>query len=100
MREGYKRGLYEGDEHTFWREIESLQMQLNAIEQLTPHEVPQAGLVLANLQNAWRSATPEEKRELCSIILEKIVYDFESRRFVSIQPRIEYKVLFKMANDL
>jgi len=32
MSEGYKRGLYDGDEHTFWREIESLQMQLNAIE--------------------------------------------------------------------
>jgi len=98
MREGYKRGLYEGDEHTFWREIESLQMQLNSIEQLTPYEVRQAGDVLANLQNAWRSATPDEKRELCSIILEKIVFDFESRKIVTIQPKSEYEVLFKMAN--
>jgi hypothetical protein len=100
MREGYKRGLYEGDEHAFWREIESLQMQLNSIEQLTPYEVQQAGAVLANLQNAWHSATPEEKQEFCSIIFEKIVYDFESRKIVKIQPRSEYGVLFKMANDL
>jgi len=31
MREAYKRGLYENDEHTFWREIEGLQMQLDAV---------------------------------------------------------------------
>jgi hypothetical protein len=98
MREGYKRGLYEGDEHAFWREIESLQMQLNSIEQLTPYEVQQAGAVIANLQNAWCSATPEEKQELCSIIFERIVYDFEFRKIVNIQPKSEYEVLFKMAN--
>ena len=51
MREAYKRGLYEGDEHTFWREVEGLQMQLDAIEQLTPHKVQRAENVLANLQN-------------------------------------------------
>ena len=98
MREGYKRGLYEGDEHAFWREIESLQMQLNSIEQLTPYEVQQAGAVIANLQNAWCSATPEEKQEVCSIIFERIVYDFEFRKIVNIQPKSEYEVLFKMAN--
>ena len=76
MREAYKRGLYEGDEHTFWREVEGHQMQLDALEQLTPFEIRQAGKVLANLQNAWRSATPDEQREICNIILDKIVYDF------------------------
>lgn len=59
-----------------------------------------AGDVLANLQNAWRFATPEERQELCSIILEKIVYDFETRKIVTIQPKSEYEVLFKMAIDL
>ncbi len=96
MREAYKRGLYEGDEHTFWREIEGLQMELDAIEQLTPHEVRQAGLVLANLQNVWRSATPDEKQELCSIILAKIVYDFELRKITKILAKGEYGILFKM----
>jgi site-specific DNA recombinase len=98
MREGYNRGLYEGDEHTFWREIESLQLQLNAIEQLTPDEVRQAGNVIANLQQAWQSATPDEKRELCSLIFDKIVYDFEIRKIVHIQPKSDYEVLFRLAN--
>ena len=93
-----ERGLYEGDEHTPWREIESLQVQLNAIEQLTPHEVQQAGSLLANLQNVWHSATPEERQELCHLILEKTVYDFEIRKIVCIQPKSEYETLFKLAN--
>jgi len=100
MREGYKRGLYEGDEHTFWREIESLQVQLDSIDQITPQEVKQAGHVLANIQTAWRSATNEEKREFCSIILENVIYDFKTRQIVTIEPRNEYEVLFKMTNHL
>lgn len=52
MREAYKAGLYENDEHSFWREIEGLQEQLKSLEQITPHEVQQAGNVLANLQDA------------------------------------------------
>jgi hypothetical protein len=32
MREAYKRGLYESGEHSFWRDIEALQMQLEAVE--------------------------------------------------------------------
>lgn len=71
-------------------------MQLEALEQLTPYEVRQAGFVLENLQPAWRAATMEEKQELCQIILKKVVYDFETGRIVSIQPNAEYEVLFKM----
>jgi hypothetical protein len=75
-----------------------LQLQLNAIEQLTPDEVRQAGNVIANLQQAWQSATPDEKRELCSLIFDKIVYDFEIRKIVHIQPKSDYEVLFRLAN--
>ena len=96
MREAFKRGLYENDEHTFWREIEGSQMQLEALEQITPYEVRQAGFVLENLQLAWRAATMDEKEELCQIILKKVVYDFETGAIVSIQPNPEYEVLFKM----
>jgi DNA invertase Pin-like site-specific DNA recombinase len=96
MREAYKRGLYENDEHSFWREIEGLQSQLDALEQLTPHEVRQAGMVLANLQTAWRAATMEEKAELCQIILKQVKYDFESGEIVKVVPNAEYEVLFGM----
>jgi hypothetical protein len=99
MREAYKRGLYEGDEHTFWREVEGHQMQLDALEQLTPFEVRQAGKVLANLQNAWRSATRDEQREICNIILDKIVYDFELGKIAKIAPKPEYEVLFRIVDN-
>lgn len=96
MREGYKRGLYEGDEHAFWREIESLQVQLHSIEQITPQEVQQAGHTLANIQTAWRSATDEEKHALCAIMLEDVAYDFKTGQIAAIKPRSDYEVLFKM----
>jgi DNA invertase Pin-like site-specific DNA recombinase len=96
MREAYKRGLYEDDEHTFWRDVEGLQAQLDALEQLTPHEMRQAGQVLANLQSAWRAATMEEKAELCQIILKQVVYDFKSGEIVKVVPKAEYEVLFGM----
>lgn len=74
-------------------------MQLDALEQLTPFEVRQAGKVLANLQNAWRSATPDEQREICNIILDKVVYDFALGKIARISPKPEYEVLFKMVNN-
>ena len=49
-REAYKRGRYKNDEHAFWREIERLQSQLDALEQFTPREVHQAEIALVNLQ--------------------------------------------------
>jgi len=96
MREAYKRGLYEDDEHTFWREVESLQAQLDALEQLTPHEMLQAGQVLASLQSAWHAATLEEKTELYQIILKQVVYDFKSGEIVKVVPKAEYDALLGM----
>lgn len=97
MREAYKRGLYENEEHTFWRDIEGLQMQLDALEQTTPQEMRQAGQMLADLATAWQAATLEEQRELCQIILKQVVYDFEKREVAQIMPRPEYEVLFRLA---
>jgi hypothetical protein len=88
---------HKDDEHTFWREVEGLQMQLDALEQLTPHEMRQAGVVFANLQAAWRAATLDEKQELCQIILKQVVYDFGTGKIVSVIPKPEYEVLFGMA---
>jgi hypothetical protein len=96
MREAYKRGLYENDEHNFWREIEGLQVQLEALEQLTPHEVRQAGMMLANLQQAWRAATLDEKQELCQIILKLVEYDFGTGKVARVSPKAEYEVLFRL----
>ena len=96
MRDSFNHGLYENEEHLFWREKESLEMQLKALEQLTPYEVRRAGSILENLQQAWAVATMEEKQQLCQIILKQVVYDFGSGEIVRIQPNAEYDVLFKM----
>jgi hypothetical protein len=96
MREAYTRGLYEDDPHIFWREIGRLEDQVKALEQIAPLEIQKAGQVLANLQQAWRGATEAEKQELCKIVLNKVVYDFKAKQIVSVEPRPEYEVLFRM----
>ena len=96
MREAYKHGLYESDEHSFWRDIEALQMQLEVIEQVTPHEVRQAAVTLLGLQEAWDVATPDERKVLCQILLQDVVFDFVTNKIVSIRPKSEYAVLFQM----
>ena len=100
MREAYKRGLYESDEHSFWREIESLQMQLEANEQITPHEVRQAAVTLLGLQEAWNVATPDERKVLCQILLQDVVFDFVTNAIVSVRPKSEYAVLFQRVTSL
>jgi hypothetical protein len=100
MREAYKRGLYESDEHSFWREIETLQMQLEAIEQITPHEVRQAAATLIGLREAWGGALPDERKVLCQLLLKEVAFDFEKKAIVSIRPRSEYAILFQMLPSL
>jgi DNA invertase Pin-like site-specific DNA recombinase len=100
MREAYKRGLYESDEHSFWRDIEALQMQLEAVEQITPHEVRQAAVIMVGLREAWNIATPDERKVLCKMLLKDVVFDFEKKTIISIRPRSEYAVLFQMVTSL
>ncbi len=100
MREAYKHGLYESDEHSFWREVETLQMQLEAIEQITPHEVRQAAVTLVGLRDAWEVATPDERKALCQMLLKDVAFDFEKKTIISIRPRSEYAVLFQMVSSL
>jgi hypothetical protein len=100
MREAYKRGLYESDEHSFWRDIEALQMQLEAVEQITPHEMRQAAVTLLGLQEAWNVATLDERKVLCQILLKEVVFDFVMNKIVSIRPKSEYAVLFQMVPSL
>jgi hypothetical protein len=100
MREAFKRGLYESDEHSFWRDIEALQMQLEAVEQITPHEVRQAAVTLLGLQEAWDIATLDERKVLCQILLQDVVFDFVTNTIVSIRPKSEYAVLFQMVPAL
>lgn len=100
MREAYKRGLYDGDESTFWNEVERSQAKLSELEQIAPKEVHQAGKMLATLQTAWNAATSEEKRELCKVILKNVEFDFSRNKISKIIPHPEYQILFRMIPDL
>jgi hypothetical protein len=75
-------------------------MQLEANEQITPHEVRQAAVTLLGLQEAWNVATPDERKILCQILLQYVVIDFITNAIVSIRPKSEYAVLFQMVTSL
>jgi len=52
------------------------------------------------LQEAWKIATPDERKSLCQILLKDVVFDFEKKTIISICPRSEYTVLFQMVPSL
>jgi site-specific DNA recombinase len=96
MRESFKRGLYEGEEHVFWREIESLQARLAALEQVIPLDMSQAAARLVGLREAWLAATNEERHELVQIVLAEVRFDIETGKVVKVKPKPEYAVLFEL----
>ena len=55
-------------------------MQLEANEQITPHEVCQAAVTLLGLHDAWNVANPEERKISCQILLQDVVFDFVKQR--------------------
>ncbi len=96
VRENNEEGLYDHEPHVYRQKVESLKKQLKDLEQIAPLEYQKAGQVLENLQQAWRGATEEERQELCKIVLNKVVYDFKTKQIVSVEPKPEYEVLFRM----
>jgi len=57
-------------------------------------------VTLIGLQEAWKIATPDERKSLCQILLKDVVFDFEKKTIISICPRPEYAVLFQMVPSL
>ncbi len=50
MRVGYERGMYQDDEHVFWREVETIQEKLHRLEQPRPDAINKAADTLLNLK--------------------------------------------------
>ena len=86
MRDGYKRELFEGNEHTFRHEIEGLQMLLNLIEQLTPIRL---GILLRQTRGGNFAASYLRNSSTIS----------NPEKIVTIQSKSEYELLFKIASD-
>lgn len=100
MREGYKHGLYEGEEFVFWREIEGMQAKLKVLDQAQPKDVNKAADSLIEITKAWQHATLEEQQELVKIIFLEIRYDFEQNRLVTLRPKPEYDILFEFLDSV
>jgi site-specific DNA recombinase len=100
LRESYTRGLFEEDEHVFWKETETLQTKLRALVQIPQDDVNKAAQTLVGLSEAWRAATPEEKQELVKIVFEAIYVDLEKKQIVQVKPHSEYNILFQMVEGL
>ena len=73
---------------------------LEAIEQITPHEVRQEAVTLIGLREAWKVALPDERKALCQLPLKEVAFDFEKKAILSIRPRSEYAILFQMLPSL
>ena len=100
LRESYTRGLFEEDEHVFWKETETLQTKLRALVQIPQDDVNKAAQTLIGLSEAWSAATPEERHELVKIVFETIYVDLAKKKIVQVKPRSEYNVLFQMVAGL
>lgn len=96
LRESFNRGLYEGEEHIFWREIEGLQAKLAVLDQVVPLDMSRAAERLVGLSDAWLAATDEERHEFVQIILAEVRFDLGTGQVVEVKPKPEYAVLFEL----
>jgi site-specific DNA recombinase len=100
MRIGYERGIYQDDEHVFWREVESIKDKLYRLEQPCPDVINQAVKTLLNLRESWEKATREEQRELTQMILQEVGCSVHEKQIVWVKPRHGFEILFQLASDL
>jgi hypothetical protein len=100
LRELKRRGLYEGEEHLFWREVENLQEQLTALERIPSSNLETAITTLLSIKSIWTHATLEEQRDLVQMILEEVVCDLSNQKLLWVKPRAGYEILFKIIPGL
>ena len=96
LRESYRRGLYEGEEYLFWREVEKVQEQIDALGDRLPRQMEQMAEDLLTLQGAWEAATREERSELVHMLFEEVGCDLPEKRIVWVKPETGFDVLLEM----
>ncbi len=96
-REGYI------DDREFQTEIASVELLLKELE--SPHlngvqynEVVAAGERLPDIAVFWEVATPGERREMVTLLLEQggLFYDLEKQAIVAIRPRSAFRYVLRM----
>ena len=90
------RGLYDGDEHVFWREVNSLQEDLDALQPEKNEVITNSGNSLLDIQGAWQHATHKEKCELAQMLFLEVNCDLEKKRIAWVKPRPSFEILFQI----
>jgi site-specific DNA recombinase len=100
MREMKRHGLYDGEEHVFWGDVEALQEKLSRLKAIKEPTVTQAVEKLLDIQLAWDLATRQEREELVKLLLKKVGCDIEQKRITWIEPEPEFALLFGLMDVL
>jgi hypothetical protein len=91
MRIGYERGMYQEDEHVFWREVETIQEKLRILELPHPDAINKAADTLLNLNDSWAKATLEEQRELTQMMLQEVGCSVHENKSYGLNPDLVSK---------
>ena len=100
MREMKRRGMYEGEEHVFWRDVETLQEELSRLKAIIKPSINQAANTLLDIQAAWKQATRKEQEELVKMLIKKVGCDIEHNRVAWIKPKPIFAPLFQLMGVL
>jgi len=100
MREMKRRGLYDGEEHVFWRDVENLQEELSRLKAIKQPSINQAANTLLDIQAAWKQATRKEQEELVKMLLKKVGCDIEQSHVAWIIPKPTFAPLFHLMDML
>ena len=100
LREMKKHGMYDGEEHVFWRDVEELQEKLSRLDATKEPAIRQAAERLLDIQGAWDLATRQEREELVKMLLERVGCDLQHNRITWIIPRPEFAFLFQLMDVL
>ena len=100
LRKMKQHGLYAGEEHVFWREVEVLQEELSRIEAAKKPSIHRAAETLLDLPSAWDAATQQEREELVKLLLKQVGCDLLENRVYWIKPKPVYEPLFQLLEGL
>jgi len=100
MREMKSYGLYEGEDHVFWRDVEALQEKLSRLEDIKEPTVNKVAKKLLDIQKAWNLATRQEREELVKMLLSRVGCDIKEKRIIWIEPEPEFIPLIQLMDVL
>jgi hypothetical protein len=100
MRKMKLHGLYDGDEHVFYKQVEMLKEELTALDVAQQPAISQAADTLLNIQAAWEKATRKEQEELVKMVLDEVGCDIKHMNVAWVKPKPMFEPLFQLIDGL